>query len=77
MKKLFTLLLFITILQQIHAQQSLDSLRLVLPTFHQQELGSNMFTPLTTIVSKNEKYVLSHEPMNGNSILWEIISTKR
>ena len=44
MKKLFTLLLFITILQQTHAQQSLDSLRLVLPVGHSNTVRSIKFS---------------------------------
>ena len=58
-------------------QSSLDSLRLVIPTFHQQELGSNMVDPLGVYVSENEKYLLSHERLNNNLILWDIRSTKK
>ena len=58
-------------------QSSLDSLRLVLPTFHQQELGSNMVDPLGVYVSENEKYLLSHERLNNNLILWDLKSAKK
>jgi len=45
MKKLFTLLVFITIFKQSHAQQSLDSLRLVLPIGHSNTVQSVKFSP--------------------------------
>jgi WD40 repeat protein len=45
MKKLFTLLLFITIVLQTHAQQSLDSLRLVLPVGHSNSISCAVFSP--------------------------------
>ena len=46
MKKLFTLLLFVTIVLQTHAQHSLDSLRLVLPVGNSWFLTNTEFHPI-------------------------------
>ena len=45
MKKLFSVLLFITIVLQTHAQQSMDSLRLVLPVRNIQDIKVARFSP--------------------------------
>jgi len=57
MKKLFTLLVFITIFKQSHAQQSLDSLRLVLPIGHNMSITKTIETKNYIITSSSDTYV--------------------
>jgi hypothetical protein len=67
MKKLFSLLLFITIVLQTHAQQSLDSLRLVLPMGHVDALKYSD-------CSKNFKFVMTSDTQF--TYLWDAITGK-
>jgi WD40 repeat protein len=67
MKKLFTLLLFIVTFEQTYAQQSLDSLRMVLPVGHTEEVTNFEISP-------NNKYIVSKT--FNEVIVWERFTTK-
>jgi hypothetical protein len=75
-KNIFLACLLLLTIVSINAQSSLDSLRLVLPTFHQIQLGSNMWDPIDIVVSKDNRFLLSLEIMNKEGILWDLNSSK-
>ena len=76
MKKLTLILMLFLFLNPSFSQQSLDSLRLVLPVFHSDALGSNEWTPLFVEVSENEKFILSSDEMTTTILIWDYKSSK-
>ena len=68
MKKLLLLLLFILACQQTHAQQSLDSLRMVLPSGHTE--------PIWDITFSNDKKRMITSSEDGTARIYEMASGK-
>ena len=69
MKKRITLLLFITIVQLTYAQQSMDSLRLVMPVRNIQDIQGARFSPDGKLfLSISDTAIVIHESSSGKEV---------